>query len=95
MTPKQFSEALRQVASKIDNSENPSKTLVISDLQKIFASLDSGKPESGIDERRQKELERRKQKESEETLKKTQEEMGKQVEKLVEDGFKNLERQIR
>jgi hypothetical protein len=99
MTPAQASALLRDIAEKIDNSTRPSISLVSTTLQKVIVALDEGSfgdsPGGALDDRKQKEMERRKQKESEDVLKKTQEDLGKKVERLVEDGFKNLERQIR
>lgn len=98
MTPAQTSYLLRTIAEKIDNSAQPSISLVATTLQRVVVALEGGSfsepPGRALDDRQQKELERRKQKESENILKKTQEDLGKKVERLVEDGFKNLEKQI-
>jgi hypothetical protein len=98
MTPAQASALLRNIAEKIDNSTLPSISLVAATLQNVVVALEgdsfSSPPGGALDDRQQKEIERRKQKESENILKKTQEDLGKNVERLVEDGFKNLEKQI-
>jgi hypothetical protein len=41
MNPKQLSNQLRKIASKIDSSKSPKRSLVAGDLKKILASLDS------------------------------------------------------
>lgn len=98
MTPKQTSEALRRIAGAIDNSREPSASLVVSELNRLIAAIDdpfSSTPGDSLDERRQKELERRKQKESERSLEETKKDIGKQVEKLVETEFRDLERKMK
>lgn len=40
MTPKELSLTLARIASKIDASENPSKSLVLKDLNRIIASFE-------------------------------------------------------
>jgi hypothetical protein len=39
MTPSELSAALRKIASKIDASKNPSRELVISDIQRVASRL--------------------------------------------------------
>lgn len=39
MTPSQASQALRQVATAIDNSKSPRRELVVSDLKKILVAM--------------------------------------------------------
>lgn len=41
MTPNKVSAELRRIASAIQNSKNPSKELVLSDIRKVLASLKS------------------------------------------------------
>jgi len=40
MNPHQLSTSLRHIASKIENSKNPQRDLVIADLKKIIAGID-------------------------------------------------------
>lgn len=40
MKPSKLSATLRQIATRIDNSEKPSKTLVARELRKVVASID-------------------------------------------------------
>jgi hypothetical protein len=40
MKPSQTAQALRHIASKIENSKNPDKSLVAKDIQKVLAALD-------------------------------------------------------
>ena len=39
MTPARLASVLRQIASRIDASENPSKSLVAADLKRLIAAL--------------------------------------------------------
>lgn len=42
MTPSRLAATLRNIATKIDNSSKPSKTLVARELRKVLAAVDGG-----------------------------------------------------
>lgn len=46
MNPSELSSVLRKIAASINNSSNPSRELVVKDLQKILASLKMAAPPS-------------------------------------------------
>ena len=48
MKPSQVAEALRHIASKIQNSKQPIRKLVAEDLQQVLSALDTEVPEIAI-----------------------------------------------
>lgn len=98
MTPDQAAEAIRAIARYVDATPQPSANFVSSKLRRVLAAI--GKPFSSSpgdyqEDRQEKRDQEKRDRERDRAMDKAKKDLGNQVEKLVDESFKDIERQTR